>query len=177
MVQLPMGSLLLFSGSWCTQNFVCALQDQNLSFPQYSGSPIIKSCWPAGQIPWGFPIPLSHQNLHHSGRTSLVLFSSLWVTHPGGMGFDFIVIVPLLLSRCVFFFVFGCGFFVVVFGGFQHPPVDGCSTARCYFGALGGGNEHRPFYSTIWNRKSCGWYLQLGKGPQLRLRWKNIRNC
>ena len=109
-----MGSLLLFSGSWCTQNFVCALQDQNLSFPQYSGSPIIKSCWPAGQIPWGFPIPLSHQNLHHSGRTSLVLFSSLWVTHPGGMGFDFIVIVPLLLSCCVFFFVFGCGFLLLL---------------------------------------------------------------
>ena len=35
------------------------------------------------------------------------LFSSLWVTHPAGMGFDFIVIVPLLPSCCGFFFVFG----------------------------------------------------------------------
>ena len=35
-------------------------------------------------------------------------FSSLWVTHLAGMGFDFIVIVPLPLS-CGFFFVFGCG--------------------------------------------------------------------
>ena len=50
------------------------------------------------------------QNLHNSGRTSLVsLFSSLWVTHLAGMGFDFIMIVPLLPSHCSFFFVFGYG--------------------------------------------------------------------
>ena len=34
------------------------------------------------------------------------------------MGFDFIVIVPLL-PFCCGFFVFGCG--VSLFGGFQHP--------------------------------------------------------
>ena len=38
----------------------------------------------------------------------VLLFSSLWVTHPVGMGFDFIMIVSLLLSHCSFFFVFGC---------------------------------------------------------------------
>ena len=57
------------------------------------------------------------QNLHNSGRTSLVLlFSSLWVTHPMVTGLDFIVIMPLLLSCFVFFFVFGCGvsFFFLV---------------------------------------------------------------
>ena len=44
------------------------------------------------------------QSLHNSGRTSLVLlFSSLCVTHPKRTGFDFIVIVPLLLSRLSFF--------------------------------------------------------------------------
>ena len=31
------------------------------------------------------------------------------VTHPAGMGFDFIMIVPLLLSCYGFFFVFGNG--------------------------------------------------------------------
>ena len=36
------------------------------------------------------------------------LLSSLWVTHPVGMRFDLITIAPLLLSRCGFFFVFGC---------------------------------------------------------------------
>ena len=52
------------------------------------------------------------QKLHNSGRTSLVLlFSSLWLTHPAGMGFDFIM--TLLLSGYSFF-VSGCGvsFFV-----------------------------------------------------------------
>ena len=75
---------------------------------------------PQGQIPWGFSVPLLDpqagiQNLHNAGRTSLVLlFSSLWVTHLAGMGFDFIVIASLLLSCCSFFFVFGRGvcFFV-----------------------------------------------------------------
>ena len=93
------------------------------------------------------------QNLHNSGRTSLVLlFSSLWVTYPAGMGFDFIVIAPLLLSRCSFFFVFGCG--VSFFGGFQHPPVNGCSTVSCNFGILKGGDECTSLYSTILNWKS-----------------------
>ena len=38
-----------------------------------------------------------------------IMFSSLWVTHPVVMGFDFIVIVPLLPSHCSFSFVFGWG--------------------------------------------------------------------
>ena len=72
------------------------------------------------------------QNLHNSGRSSLVLlFSSLWVMHPAGMGFDFTVTVPLLLSCCSFFFVFGCGHLFFFFGRFQCPSVDGYSTASC----------------------------------------------
>ena len=117
-----------------------------------------------GQIPWGFPILLSDpqvgkpdvgvQNLQNSGRTSLVLlFSSLWVTQLAGMGLDFIMIVPLLLSCCGFFFVFGCR--VPFLDGFWHPPMDGCSTASCDFGALTGGDEHTVFYSAILN-----WNLQ-----------------
>ena len=47
------------------------------------------------------------QNFHNSERTSLVLlFSSLWVTYPVGMEFDFIMFVPLLPSCCIFSFVF-----------------------------------------------------------------------
>ena len=88
------------------------------------------------------------QNLHNSGRTSLVLlFSSLWVTHLVGMGFDFIVIVPLLPSRCNFFFVFGWG--VSFFGGLQCPPVDDGSTASFHFGALAGGDGCTSFYCTV----------------------------
>ena len=77
-------------------------------------------------------------------------FSSLWVTYPVGMRFDFIVsvlppAVSLRLRHCLW--VWG-----VFFGGFQCPPVDGCSTASCDFGALAG-DECMFLYSTIliWN--------------------------
>ena len=62
---------------------------------------------------------------------------------PTGMRLEFIMIVPLRPSRCSFF-VFGYG--VSLFGGFQCPPVDGCSTASCDFVALAGGDEHSSFY-------------------------------
>ena len=37
----------------------------------------------------------------------------------------------------------------IFFGGFQCPPVDGCSTASCKFGAFTGGYEHMSFYSAV----------------------------
>ena len=63
------------------------------------------------------------------------------------MGFDFIMVTLLLQSRCGFFFVFGRG--ISFIGGFQCPPVDGCSTASCNFGVLTGGDECASFYSAI----------------------------
>ena len=64
---------------------------------------------------------LSHLRTFRSGRTSLVLlFSSLRVTYSVRMGFDFIVIVPLLHSHSGFFFIFGHG--VYFSGRYQHPP-------------------------------------------------------
>ena len=78
-------------------------------------------------------------NFCNSGKTSLVLFfSSFWVAHPEGMRFNFIVIVPLLLSRCGFS-VFGHG--VSFLGRFQCPPVNNHSTASCDFEVLAGGDE------------------------------------
>ena len=38
----------------------------------------------------------------------------LWVTYLAGMGFDFMVIVPLLPSLSGFFFVFGHGVYFLV---------------------------------------------------------------
>ena len=85
---------------------------------------------------------------HNSGETSLILlFSSLWVTHPVGMGFDFIVIAHLLPSCCGLFFVFAHG--ISFLGGFQCPPLDSCSKASFNFGAFTGRNEYTSFYSTI----------------------------
>ena len=77
--------------------------------------PVITSCWPSRPDSLGIPSPFVRspgweawcgvQNFHKSVKTSLVsLFSSLWVTHPVGMGFYFVMIVPLLLSCCGFFF-------------------------------------------------------------------------
>ena len=84
-----MGSLLLSSGSWCVQNFVCALHNWGVCFSQSSGRPVIKSFWPWRPDSLGIPGPFFRflgweawhevQNLHNSARTSLVLlFSSLW---------------------------------------------------------------------------------------------------
>ena len=56
------------------------------------------------------------------------------------MGFYFLVIVPLPLSHCGFFFVFGHRVSLLV-GSNVLLPVDGFSTASCKFGALAGGDE------------------------------------
>ena len=119
------------------QDFVCALQGWSLCFHQSCGSPIIKAHWPSRSDSLGIPSPFIRapgwevwrgaQNLHNSGKTSLVLlFSGLWITHLAGMGFDFIVIVLLLPSCRSFFFIFGHG--VSFFDGLQCPPADDCST-------------------------------------------------
>ena len=60
-----------------------------------------------------------------------------WSGHPTGIGFDFIVIVPLLPSCWGFSVVLGHG--VSFLGGFQCLSVYGCSTTSCDFGALGFG--------------------------------------
>ena len=80
----------------------------------------------------------------------LFWYYSMWVTHLTGMGFYLIVIVPLLYSCCIYFFVFEWQ--VSFYGGFQ-SPVDSCSTVSCDFGSLKGGDEHMSFYSTILNQK------------------------
>ena len=153
-------------GSWCVQDFVCAFQDQSLFSPILwkSCRPIPLSfkakfpgdsqslCWirRLGSLTWGLGPSQQWENFFGV----IVLFSSLWVTHLAGVGFDFIVIVLFLLSHGGCFFVFGCG--VSFFGGFQ-CPVNGCSAASCDFGAIIGDNECTSFSSSILNRKllSC----------------------
>ena len=89
-------------------------------FCKSCGSPIIKSWWPSRSAFLGIPSPFVGssvweawwvvQNLHTSGKTCLALFfSSLWVTHSESIGFDCIMIAPLLPSCWNFFFVFGFG--------------------------------------------------------------------
>ena len=64
----------------------------------------------------------------------MLFFSSLWVAHLAGMGFDFIMIVPLLPSHRGFFFVFGgVSFFLV---GSSVLPWMIVWTASCSFCVL-----------------------------------------
>ena len=78
--------MLLSPESWYTQDFICALQDWSLCFPQSCGSPVIKSCWPSKSDSLGIPSLFAGspgwkgwhgaQNLLNSGKMSLILLFS-----------------------------------------------------------------------------------------------------
>ena len=126
LVQSPVGSRLLSSGSWHTQDFVCALQDWSLCFPQSRWSPIITGIRSPFVRSPGWEAWCGLQSLHHSGRMSLVLlFSSLWATPQAAMEFDFTAVVPLLLPRCSFFLVFG-HLYLFFFIFFWWVPASAC---------------------------------------------------
>ena len=130
-----------------------------LSFPQSSGSPMIKSHWPSRPdcqgLPWsfvgspGWEAWYGFQNLHNSARTWLVLFSSLWVIHLASMGIDFIVIVPLLLAHCGFSLSLDTWYLFLV-GSSIHLPLS-VKQVICNFVALAGGEECLSFYLAILN--------------------------
>ena len=170
--QSPVGSLLLFPGSWCAQGSVCALQD--------SVSPVLcKFWWLYGWVNGDLlqeglchtwicctqkPLPLQQAiadpDLHrrHSDTQRQVWLSVCGVSwrtkdsveHSECLwrvrGLILNSILSLLPSCCGFSFAPVCG--VYFFGGIQHSPVDGCSAARCNFGVLAG-EEHMSFYSTM----------------------------
>ena len=163
LVQSPMGSLLLSSGSWCTQNFVCASK----TGASISSSPLevlkLNPTDPQVQISWRFPSPFVRspgweawsgvQNLYNNGRTSLgLLFSSLWVTPPPsarGIWFyhDYAPSTVLVQLLCLWTWI--------IF--FWWVPASSCwstccSTANCNHAALRG-YDHMSFYSIILNRK------------------------
>ena len=117
MAQSLMGSPLLCTGSWCTQDFVCALQEWSFCLPQSCGSIAVKPtglqsrfsgdsfshCQTPrlGSLMWGPELSLQWEIF-----CGTVVFQFLG--HAMGMGFDFIAIAPLLPSRCGFLIVFGC---------------------------------------------------------------------
>ena len=99
-----------------------------------SGSLVVKSLWPSRSDSLGIPRHFVRspgweawcgvQNLNKSGKTSLVLL--FFNLSPTRWTWDLIIVIlPLLLSHCGSFFVFGRG--VSFFGGFWGPPVGGCS--------------------------------------------------
>ena len=97
-------------------------------FLQSCGIPALKPCCPSKSESLGDPPTIDRpqvceawhgdQDFHSYGRTSMVsIFSSLWVTHLAGVGFYFIMITPLLLSYCGFFFVLDKGNLLFFFSG------------------------------------------------------------
>ena len=167
-----MGSLLLSPGSWCTQGFVCALQE--------SVSPVLcKFWWLYGGVNGDLlqeglchtqvyctqsPCPCSSPLLTRTsaGDTQTQFFSvsvgvsGSWFTHgifePSELlwrvcGLILYMISPLPASCWDFSFALGRG--GSFFGGIQHSLVDGGSAASCTFGALTGEDECTSFYYAI----------------------------
>ena len=76
--QSLVGTLLLSPGSWCTQSFVCALQE---SVSQSCVSSVIKSHWPPKSNSLGFSVPLPDPQVEKSivgPRTFLTMQEFLW---------------------------------------------------------------------------------------------------
>ena len=157
------------SGFWCTQDFVCAIQESVSPF-------LCKFWWLYGGVNCnllkeGFcytqvcstqgPCPCSRPLLTHTStgdtQTLKGRSGSGSVESPGMhkvlsepsehlwpvWGLIVNAISPLLPSCCGF----ALGHGVYFFGGIQHSPVDGCSAASCNFGVLAGEDEHTSFYS------------------------------
>ena len=107
------GSLLLSPGSWCTQDFFLCVCPLRVSVsPSPLGVEELNPFVLQSQIPWGFLIPLPDPQVGKSvlgprtcAGSLVLLFSSLWVVHREDMGFDFIMIAPLLPSHWGFSFV------------------------------------------------------------------------
>ena len=99
-------------------------------------------CWTAKlrSLTW------SSKSSQQWGASWVLLSSTLWVTHPAGIGFDFVRIMPFLhlvwLPLCLWMWC-------IFFGGFQHPPVNSCSTASCDFQFNFINNGKPSFYNKL----------------------------
>ena len=155
-----MGSFLLLPGSWCAHNFVCALQEWSLCFPQPCQSPVIKSCWPSKSVSLGFLLPLPNPLVWKPDvglRTFTPVGGLLWYNSspvcdsPTQWLWDLIFcdFIPstILLQLLLCLWIWG-----IFFGEFQCLPVDDCPAVSCDSGALARGSEHTSFYSAILNQ-------------------------
>ena len=171
--QSLVGSLLLPPGSWCTQGFVCALQESVFpvlcKFWQLCGGvndDLLQEglchtqvCCTQSSCPCSRPL-LTHPSTGHT-QTLKGMSGSVSVGSPGAYkvlfqpfrhlwwvwGLIVNVILPLLTTCWGFPFVLGRG--VSFFGETQQSPVDGCSAVSCNFGVLAGEDERLYFSSII----------------------------
>ena len=166
--QSLVGSLLLSPGSYCTQDFVCALQKSVspvlCKFWQLNGGvngDLLQEgichtqvCCTHSPCPWSRPLLTSTSTGDTQAQfwLSLCEVSEFWCTlglfEPSEHLWQvWGLILPFLLSCWGFSFALGCG--VSFFGGIQHSLFSGCSAASCIFVVLTGEDEHTSFYSTI----------------------------
>ena len=89
LVQSPVESLLLFPGFWCTQDFVCALQEWSLCFPLWKSCSL--SHWPSKSDSLG--IPSSFAKISRLG-------SLMWVSEPSQQWKNFFGIIILQFVSC-----------------------------------------------------------------------------
>ena len=157
---VSVGPQLLSSGSWCTQGFVCALQE--------SVSPVLCKFWGLyvgvnghllqeslchtqvcyTQSPCPCGRPLQETNTQRQVWLSLCGYSWLhkvlfepskhlwWVWN-----LSLNAILPLLLS--CWGFSLALGYEVSFSGGIQHSPVSSYSAVSCSFQVLTGEDEHK----------------------------------
>ena len=151
------------------QNFVCALQEWSLCFPQSSRSPIIKSRWSSRPDSLGSLSPFVRspgwevwrgvQNLHNSGEL-LWYYCSLACGSPNQWVWDLILswLCPFYHLAVASSLPLDVGY--LFFGGFQHHSVIDCSTASWNFGVLSEGGECTFLYSTMLNQKPLSFLLK-----------------
>ena len=170
--QSLVGSLLFSPGSWCTQDFVCALQESVSSiqcnlwwlYGRVNGDLLQEGlchtqvCCIQSPCPCGRPLLIctSTGDTQIQFLISLCGVSGSWCAQ--GL-FDpsehlwqiwaliLKVISPLLLPCWDFSFALVCG--ASFFDEIQHSSVDGCSAASCNFGVLAGEDECTLIYSAI----------------------------
>ena len=180
--QSLVGSLLLSPGSCCAQVSVCALQgsvspvlckfwhlyggvngdllQEGLCYTQVCctqsscpcSSPLL-TCASSGDTQTQFCLSLCGISGSWYAQGLFGPSEHLWQVR----GLILNMISPLIPSSSGFSFAPGRG--VSLFGGIQHPLVDGCSAAWCSFGVLTG-NECTSFYSAIFQVRQQPLLLQ-----------------
>ena len=175
------GSRILSPGSWYTQGSVYALQESVSQSCVSSGGSMVGLMVTSSKRAYAIPRPAAPRAPAPQQSTAdpyllnrqpnTVLAQSLGSLGPGVHKVclnplsvwqvrDLIlnVISPLLPSCWGFSFALGCG--VSLFGGIQHPPVNGCSAVSCSFGVLTGEDECTSFCSAIFQVRQQPLLLQ-----------------
>ena len=143
---------------------LCALQEWCVCFPYFCGTPVIKSHCPSRSDDQGIPSPFVRitgwvpwcqvQSFHNGGRTSLVFLFSSYLLSGYGIWIHCDCIPPIiLLWLSLFLWTWG-----IIFGVFQRPPVDSCSTTSCGYSA--GGYEQTSSYTTVLKQKPLKYSLE-----------------